>query len=278
MLQFIKIIILSLTLATIFLGSAYAKKASLVLFPTILELTGKDRRATIDVINKGDARGLYRLSFVDTEMSKAGALLHLDEDEKRDYSLKPVVRISPRRMLLEPGQSQKVRIIIRKPDGLGDGEYRAHLKVKLLEDNVDKKGRPIVIERKAVGLELLPKARHVSAIPIFISFGDLPKPYVTLSDARFLNEEGKPTVKFSINREGVATVRGELKVFYIDGNGKSTLVKYVGGIPVYNPTPTRDITLSLDVPDGLEISGGNFKIIYSEAENKGGNIIADLVF
>ena len=38
-----------------------------------------------------------------------------------------LVRYSPRQVELAPGEVQTVRIQIRKPEGLKDGEYHSHL-------------------------------------------------------------------------------------------------------------------------------------------------------
>jgi P pilus assembly chaperone PapD len=257
----------------VFPAAAFAEKAGMVLYPTLLVLEEGQRHATISVFNSGDARGLYRIGIVDTEMTEKGVVAHLPEDALRTYSIKPLIKLSPRRMLLEPGQSQNIRILIRRPDDLPDHEFRSHLKVKLVEDNVDLQGQPILPEYSGKGFTLGPKARLVSAIPIFVRAEGLAAT-AHLSDPEVLEGDGPPTFSFNMHREGNMTIRGDLTVTHVNAKGRSKVVHFLPGVPVYYPSSHRNMTLQLEL-DSKDLEEGRLEIRY--AAQGGKVLLAELV-
>ena len=90
---------------------AWAVSAELIVSPTRMVLTDRDRYATVSVKNPGDAIGRYRVEMVDTIMLPDGAVKMLGKDEKYEHSALEMIRISPRSMTLRPGEYQTVRIL-----------------------------------------------------------------------------------------------------------------------------------------------------------------------
>ena len=92
----------------------------LLIAPTKLEMGGRKRSETITVKNQAAERTTYRLKMV----------APLDSDKGEDAS--DWVRFSPRRISLDPGESQIVRVLVRKPAGLTPGDYTARLLVQAI--------------------------------------------------------------------------------------------------------------------------------------------------
>ena len=90
------------------------------------------------ITNNGDGR--IRLSIepvyfaIDSRSLAAGEPLDKVHPEKDD--LRPYIRVSPRALSLKPGQRRDIRISIRPPADLAQGDYRAHLLVRMLETAV----------------------------------------------------------------------------------------------------------------------------------------------
>lgn len=87
------------------------------------------------ITNNGDNK--IRLSIepvyfaIDSKSLAAGEPLdkaHADKDDLRQY-----IRVSPRTLSLRPGQRRDIRISVRTPADLAEGDYRAHLLVRMLE-------------------------------------------------------------------------------------------------------------------------------------------------
>ena len=58
---------------------------------------------------------------------------HLSEDTSQIEDLTNSMRVSPKRLSLKPGQRRDIRVSIRPGKDLGDGDYRSHLLVQMLE-------------------------------------------------------------------------------------------------------------------------------------------------
>ena len=92
----------------------------LLVAPVKLEMGARKRTETITVKNHGPERTTYRLKMV----------APLDSDGGNDAS--GWVRFSPRRISLDPGESQIVRVLVRKPGDLPPGDYMARLLVQAI--------------------------------------------------------------------------------------------------------------------------------------------------
>lgn len=83
---------------------------------------------------------------VDDRALNAGTPIHPEVDTQDD--LTGFMRLSPRTLNLKPGQRRDVRVSIRPPADMPDGDYRAHLLVKMLdpigniESKMDAEGAP----------------------------------------------------------------------------------------------------------------------------------------
>lgn len=100
--------------------------ATLVITPTRVTFDDRTRSAQVTLLNSGTEAGTYRVSFVRRHMKEDGSLIEVKEDEKGNFS-DEMIRYSPRQVTLPPGQSQVVRLMLRRPRDLTNGEYRSHM-------------------------------------------------------------------------------------------------------------------------------------------------------
>ena len=85
------------------------------------------RTAQVDLINNGSEPATYRISLVNQRMGEDGQFLPVDTPLAGELFANDMVQFSPRQVTLQPGTSQTVRVMVRKPAGLAAGEYRSHL-------------------------------------------------------------------------------------------------------------------------------------------------------
>ncbi len=100
--------------------------ASLMVTPLRVVFDERTRTAQITLVNQGDETGDYRISFIRQKMTETGQFVAVEANEQGMYS-DLMIRYSPRQVSLPPGQSQIVRLMLRKPRDLSAGEYRSHL-------------------------------------------------------------------------------------------------------------------------------------------------------
>lgn len=242
---------------------AWAVSAELIVSPTRMVLTDRDRYATVSVKNPGDAIGRYRAEMVDAVMLEDGAVKMLGNGEKHDYSALNMIRVSPRSMTLRPGEYQTVRMLIKRPANLAEGEYRSHLKVRMTETNIDEKtGKPAAVEE---GISIRPKL--VMVIPVIIRHGKTD--FATKITNVILKQPDKNNphkrVGVTLTLEGNQSAIGDFVLIHKTGNAEKELTTY-SGIAVYRGTPQR----SIDIPLEALPQGGSLRVEY-----RGQNVGAD---
>ena len=247
-----------------------------MLSPTRFVLDGTQRTAAVDVINKGDATGSYRIEIVDMIMPERGAIREIDNGQTDPYSLKAFARISPRKVILKPGEDQMVRILLRKPRNLQDGEYRSHLKVTLTEDNLDE----AQTKKPSTNLAIVIRPRLAFTIPIILRQGETHY-NVGIEHARvyYAEQDTKktsPMLELLFTHEGNRSSMGDLKVTHISPTGKSTVLTYFPGIAIYRDADRRRISVPLSVPDGVDLTAGQLQVSYTAQQREGGGLIASM--
>lgn len=116
-------------------------RATNILDP-IVTFEGRARDAAVRVSNNGGARPVtYRVDLVDLRKDAKGQMV----EGTVDRSAVAFLRFSPRQFTLAPGETQAIRLSLRKPADLAPGEYRSYLRVTELPSDEQTTG-PLHIE------------------------------------------------------------------------------------------------------------------------------------
>jgi len=263
------------------LAVSFSSSAALLITPSRVVFEDRTRSEQVTLTNKGDETATYRISFVRKNMTEDGQFVTIakDDNDKKGMYSDGMVRYSPRQIILAPGQSQVIRLLLRKPRGLADGEYRSHLLMQALPKNtttdvskaVGDDGGGIKIEITTVlGI----------SIPVIVRKGSL-NSSLDITNVHYVKGTGpkvKPYITFDMNRKGSKSVYGDLRVTYKDG-GDETVVANVKGVAVYTPNKLRHYKLQLNSPVEQSFNKGNFHITFSESGKDGtGKVIASVDF
>lgn len=244
---------------------SFNSSAALLITPSRVVFEDRTRTSQVTLVNKGSETTTYRISFIRQNMTEDGRFVPVEENEEGLYSDK-MVRYSPRQITLSPGQSQIVRLMLRKPKGLADGEYRSHMLLQALPKTtksdiakaVDEDSGEISVEiTTIIGV----------SIPVIVRNGNLTSE-LSLTNARYVkstDQESKSYVSFDMNRSGKRSTYGDFSVTYIDESGKSSIVGNVNGVAVYSPNTLRQFQVPLNSEDGVTYNKGRFHIVYSES-------------
>ena len=110
--------------------------AVLFIYPTLIMFEGNERSATITLTNRGDATGTFETSWSELTMTPEGGLI---KSENPPWSVQPFVRYSPRRVTLQPSESQVIKVALRRDQEAPEGEYYSHFRVLTIntEDMAD---------------------------------------------------------------------------------------------------------------------------------------------
>lgn len=242
---------------------AYAGKAGTLLYPTRIVLADKDRTETLTIKNNGTATGSYRLEIEDMEMKNDGSIVTIIEGQQAPFSAKEMVKLSPRKMILKADENQTIRLLIRKPKDLEDGEYRSHLRVTLLDDNVDGQQDTSQVPQN-LGISIKPVVSMI--IPIILRHGKT-EASNEISGLSLNNEGGKPVLKLRLDRHGNRSTLGNISVVF-NKAGKEIKLGEENGIAVYRPLANRQIEVPLTLPEGVALSDGTLHVTYTDVYTK----------
>ena len=149
------------------------------------------QRVAVVIINNGkDETMVYSFSWEQRIQSPTGESILLKEGETAPGFMpaSPILQFSPRRVVIGPKKSQKVRILVKRPSNLPKGEYHSHLLIKPI---------PLVDNKVAMeageGLSGIIKVRAKLSIPVFIRHGKTTLD-IKLQEAYLHKVKGRATV------------------------------------------------------------------------------------
>ena len=250
---------------------AFAGMESSVLFvaPHRVVIKSDEKVEVVNVANKSDKTHRYDLTLIDQVMNDQGQTLRQDTFE---YSVKRMVRFVPKRFTLKPGERQVVRIMVKRPADLADGDYHSHLlfrEVPLsVEDKKDLKDEREDSGEKKATFEI--RALYGIAVPIIVQQGKLESD-IALNDVKIVpaSDKAPQSVSIDLTRSGNAEAAVQVAVKY---------VKPTGGDPVELTSPvwvrmyrevervTKTIEMK-DLPEGVKLAGG--KLVVSLTKQAG---------
>jgi hypothetical protein len=266
-------ILLTSLLAWLLLVLALPAHADLMLYPTRIVFEKNQRAAQIELINNGSTPATYRISLVNRRMTEDGKFEAADSAAPGERFAADMLRFSPRQITLEPGTAQTVRVMLRKPAELAEGEYRSHLQFDKLADvegnaSIENQGKA----DKGIGIVL--NALVGASVPVIVRHGTT-SANVSLGHLALQKDDAQhPLLTLQFERDGSSSVYGDLSVVFTPRGGKPQTLAEVGGIAVYTPNRMRKAALPLQVPPGLALAHGTLEVSYRERPEAGGKLLA----
>jgi len=250
-------------------NTVFAQSAGdLIVAPTRVVFEGRTRSAQLSIANKGSTTATFRISVVNMKMAPDGRMSEISRPEKGQLFADKLFRFSPRQVTLKPGDSQAIRLLLRKPKNLKDGEYRSHLFMRALPKDA---GQSIeqATGQTDVQIKLIPI--FGITIPVIVRQGKI-ETTSRLSELKVTApypSDKMQRLKFTINRDGNGSVFGDLTATLKPANGGDDIVVgQVQRLAVYTPNKTRNIEMVLRVPDGVSLSGGKLTLDFMTTDKK----------
>lgn len=250
--------------------------ADLSLFPTRIVLEKNQRAAQVELMNNGTKPETYRINLVNRRMGETGEFTVLEAPGPGDQFSDALLRYSPKQVTVLPGTSQTVRILLRKPADLAQGEYRSHMQFDRVADasgvsSVEQVSKP---GDKEIGVVIT--ALVGASIPVIVRQGET-QASVTLTDLALLpaTANAGPSLGFVINRSGNRSVYGDLSVSFTPKGGQSVELAKAGALAVYVPNTQRRARMPLQAPPGMALAGGSLSLSYRERAEAGGKSMAE---
>lgn len=245
---------------------------NLTISPTRLVFEGRTRSEVITLVNNGSEPAIYRISVIEMKMRNDGGFERLPEeaDPSAVQSAKGLFRYAPRQVNLQPGQTQSIRILLRKPPELPEGEYRSHVFIQAIP--TEGAGRSVEnlggSQDLSINLTIIPAV----TLPVIVRHGNL-SATASLSDFSLgpvSQENPTPAVSFTINRTGARSLYGDLTAtYYPSGRNNGIVVSQIKLLAVYVPNTARAVVMPLTLPEGVELAGGKIKVTFTTPPKEG---------
>ena len=243
-----------------------AAQGDLLIAPTRV-IISQGGSSEVILSNIGAEPATYRISAELRRMTEDGDFHEVTEADATPAELAALKMITyaPRRITLLPGQPQSVRISIRPPAGLPDGEYRMHLNFRAVPPAL----KPEEGAAPAAGVSIKLTPVYGITIPVFVRRGRLDAS-ATLSGARLVKEPGGSFVELDLARAGQRSVYGE----FIGKSARGEVLFDLRGIAAYPEITHRKVQIPLS-PEALAKLRGPVRIEYRELAENGGALIAE---
>ncbi|MBB1488854.1 fimbrial biogenesis chaperone [Oceanospirillum sediminis] len=217
-------------------GISYAQ---LAVFPEKVVFEPGQRSVRLNLQNRGNETYTYRIGWQDIVMDSLGLIKQVDDEKnpRKTPAASKMIRYAPRQVILEPGETQAVRVMLRRPADLKDGEYRSHMLFQRLQ-TVKGINTPATATTPGISMDLL----IGTSIPVFVRQGD-GEADLEFNNLELKKKEGKYFLNMQVERKGLYSSRAVVNL-YEDGNNVPVMMsvqvmytdndRYTYSIPVQN--------------------------------------------
>ncbi|MCM2344044.1 MAG: hypothetical protein NDJ24_05730 [Alphaproteobacteria bacterium] len=244
-------------------GAAWAQA---MIMPLRVTFESRDRTADIVLFNPSNTAAVtYKLGWLNRAMTEDGNYKVVEGPLNPEFDPETAILFSPRQVTLPPGGKQKIRLSLRRPADLPDGEYRAHLNLQ----RVGASSRRNVPSNAPEGVTVQMGMNFGIAIPVIVRQGGPYDTTATIGKPSFIpaSADGKQPakVKFDIIRGGKYSANGKVTVFWAPPGDKERQISVRTGVKIYHEITRLEVTMPLE--KGLtQLTGGSLRIVFEGEE------------
>lgn len=270
MADFIRGFLLSSSIFLLFaLPSEAQSLGELQVTPTRVVFDGPKRFEVLTLTNRGVDTATYQISVVQYRMSREGRLESIETPDSGQHFATDLVRFYPRSVMIPPGETQNIRVQLRLPSSLPQGEYRSHFAFNKVSEAVSPDPDTTTGQEFSVHV----RALYGVSIPIIVRNGDLSASVIVRNPDIDLSH-GNPVVSFSLARSGSRSVFGNVSLYHRAADGTRTRIGGANGLAVYTPISERNVSIPIELPPGYELKGGVLEIEYRTRTDEGDDLMA----
>ncbi len=245
--------------------------ADMFLMPLRVYFKDGDRLKALTTMNSGRHQAIYRLSFGHKRQLPTGAYEELQGPLNPEYDPSQWLVYSPRQVDLPPQGKQGVRLSLRRPANLPDGEYRVHAVMQRIARN-QIEGTPskaTAAFRMNVGF----------AVPIIIRVGKYDS-QIEFQSFKLLpiDPQDKDLIQRAevrLSRAGKHGAVGAIDAYWTPpGGGDEIQVAEQRGIAIYSELSERIAKVTFDKP----IQGGKVRLVFRGIEGDRGIVYDEKSF
>ncbi len=230
------------------MGGAKTSHALLIIDDMIF-VGQKSGSATFKVKNTGQKPLAYRIEWTQKRMAPGGKKEKIMPDEliENVNAAEPFMFLAPRRMILQSGQLQHIRFMVRRMENLAPGEYRSYIALQPEK----------IPQEYATGGEVGSTGNLATAqvdfltgynIPVFFLHGETTLKTEITQASLGQGKQGRNGVHFTFKREGNRSAIGELMLTCVGTEGSKLLSKVK--IKIFTEITERSYFTPFEWPPG----------------------------
>ena len=241
--------------------------ANLLITPLQVVMEGRDRSTEITLVNPSENTNTYRLGWVQLKQVQGtgGYIKSTDEERAAETDLEDFAVFSPRQVTLKPDEKQVVRVGIRRPAELADGEYKSHLRFEIVPELSIRKN---TLKDPGDGkIQLGVKMMASYSIPIIYRSGDYDAQFDIGQPSFSVNpKNNRIIVNLPITRTGKHGAVGQINIFHKpNSGGEEKLIAQQGNANIFNDITRRDFNV---MTTETSLSPGTLRIQYIKSEGR----------
>lgn len=222
--------------------SVNCANASLLVSPLRVTFSDRDRTDQIILINQGNDRRTYRLEWIEQTVDEKGKYIVLEESADFNHA-SDLIRFSPRQVTLNPGERQVIKLLLRKPANLKEGEYRSHLKFTAIPSDMDDSDTS-----GGAGISMKMHMFMSYSIPVLVKHGN-EQPSVRIGNTFLTQKDGKYSLQTELFKDSKFGMSGEVLAIQQMENGEEKIVARLNNVNVFHEVNRRQVTLVMMNPE-----------------------------
>ncbi len=238
-----------------------AGSKALMINPIRVVFEGRQRTAKVNVANINPVPVRYRMSLVSMHKDEAGGMVATKNINEKDELIKSMIRFSPRQATINPGTRQVVKLMVRKPPDLPEGEYQIRLQFMPLPEPTDVQTSEDGIDsgKTQFNIDLIVGV----TIPILVQHGKINTEIApaNLVIKKYPQVPSGLAAVITLSRSGDYSAFGDVVVKHFGAAGGSRQVVGKGkGIGVYFPDIHRTFALALQDLEKIDLNSGKLRV------------------
>lgn len=208
---------------------SFNSSANLLVHPIRVQFNPSDRSVEMTVLNTSNKTNIYRLEWAENRALPEGGYRKLTAAEAANANTaSKLVRFTPRQVTLKAGERQTIKLSVRRPASLKEGEYRSHLLFKALPP-------PALLNdaepEETVGMGMKLNIITSFSIPVVVQQGRLDAKAQLVKPTILVSKKGPSnnSIQLELSRTGKHSLHGNLEVYSSVG-GSEQLVGRVDGL------------------------------------------------
>lgn len=255
--SFFSVLIFSTLIIFIDVSSAHAVRIT----KSRLEFNPGTRSDSFHIINNTGKPQTYRLEWIKYRMKEIGGLEKLTPENENDFGIlwgEKMLRVAPKRITVAPGQSQIIRVALRRKKDMSKQEHRAHLHIIQELSTPDYGQKP----KNKNGSSAILSFEQATAIPLIIRGGQS-QAQAKITDGFLKATEKGLQINYTLHRIGEGSLYGDFDFTCLDDQSDdNTVIGQIGGIAIYPEINKRHLKYTIPKQDGKMPPCQNVEITY----------------